>query len=90
MKSDTNNTILTCALGALLLLDVVFAVQMINYNRELRSLQIQTMQDQVVLNQFNQLESIARDTIAYNQKNPNAELTRIIQAAQTPAKPSAK
>ena len=90
MKCDTTNTVLTYALGVLLLLDVVFAVQSVMYTREFRSLQSQAMQDQAFLNQFGQLEAIARDTITYNQKNPNAELTRILQAAQTPVKPAAK
>lgn len=79
-------------LGTLLLLDVFFALRTINYNRELRSLQVQAIQDQVFLNQFNQLESIARDTVEYNKKNPSPELTRILQAAQNPApaKPATK
>jgi len=89
MKCNTTNTVLTFLLGALLLLDVVFALRTIIYSRELRSLQIQAMQDQAFLNQFGQLESIAKDTIAYNQKNPTAELTRILQAAQTQTKPAA-
>jgi hypothetical protein len=89
MKCDRTTTILTFVLGMLILLDVLFALRAINYNRELRSLQIQAIQDQAALGQLQQFESVVRDTMAYNQKNPNPELTRILQILQG-TKPATK
>jgi hypothetical protein len=91
MKCEKTNAVLTFALGVLILLDVLFALRTINYTREFRSLQIQAIQDQATITQIQQIESIARDVAAYNQKNPTPELTRILQAAQNPpAKPATK
>jgi hypothetical protein len=83
MKCETTNSILTFALGALILLDVLFAVRTINCTREFRSLQYQAVQDQATLTQIQQILSICNDTAAYNQKTPSPELTRILQAART-------
>jgi hypothetical protein len=88
MKCETTNTILTFVLGVLILLDVIFALRTVNSTREFRSLEIQANQAQAALVQIQQVESIANDAMAYNQKNPNAELTRILQAAQV--KPAGK
>ena len=88
MKCETMNSVLTFVLGALILLDVIFALQTINHTREFRSLQFTAMQDQAMLAQIQQVESLARDAMAYDQKYPNPDLTRILQAAQT--KPSGK
>jgi len=88
MKCETTNSILTFVLGVVILLNVLFALRTINYTREFRSLQIQAAQDQAVLMQIQQIQSIGNDAMAYNQKNPNPELTRILQAAQT--KPAGK
>ncbi len=83
MKSETVNSVLTFVLGAVILLDVIFAVQSINHTRTFRSLQYTALQDQGQLAQIQQIESVYRDAVAYNQKTPNPELTRILQATQT-------
>jgi hypothetical protein len=88
MKCETTNTILTFVLGVLILLDVIFALRTVNSTREFRSLESQANQAQAALLQIQQVGSIANDAMAYNQKNPNAELTRILQAAQV--KPAGK
>jgi len=88
MKSETMNSVLTFVLGVLILLDVIFALQTVNRTIEFRTLQITAIQDQAVLAQIQQVESLARDAIAYNQKTPNPDLTRILQVAQT--KPAGK
>jgi hypothetical protein len=77
MKCDTMNSVLTFVLGALVVLAVIFALQTIVRTREIRSLQIQ-------MNNINanyvRLQALANDVNAYNQKNPSAELTHILQA----------
>lgn len=88
MKSETMNSVLTFVLGALILLDVIFALQTINRSREYRNLQITAGQDQAWLAQVHQVESLVRDVLAYNQQNPNPELDRILKQAQ--AKPAGK
>ena len=88
MKCETTNTILTFVLGVLILLDVIFALRTVNSTREFRSLEIQANQAQAALVQIQQVGSIANEAMAYNQKNPNPELTRILQAAQV--KPAGK
>jgi hypothetical protein len=82
MKCETTNGILTFMLGVLILLDVWFAMRTINETRAFRSLEIQATQAQAALVQIQQVESIGNDAVAYNQKNPSPELTRILQAAQ--------
>jgi hypothetical protein len=85
MKSDMTNTILTFVLGFLAVLGVIFALQTMFLTREFRSLQIQAMQGQ---NGLVRVQALANDALAYNQKTPSPELTRILQAVQ--AKPAAK
>jgi len=85
MKCETTNTILTYVLGVLALLGVVFALQTIFRQREFRSLQIQATLDNASLAR---IQALANDTLAYNQRNPNPELTRILQSAQ--AKPATR
>jgi len=84
MKCETTNTILTFALGVLILLNVLFAVRTINGTREFRSLEMQAARDQAFLLQIQQIQAIGIDAKAYNDKNPNPELTRILQAAAQP------
>ena len=88
MKCEMTSSILTFVLGVLILLGVWFAVRTINETREFRSLEIQASQDQAFLVQLQQIRSIGNDAMAYNQKNPNPELTRILQAVQ--ARPAGK
>jgi hypothetical protein len=76
MKCETTNAVLTFVLGALVLLGVIFALQTINRTHELSSLQAQA----VNINQnYLRLQGLLTETVAYNQKNPNSELTRILQ-----------
>ena len=79
MKCETTNSVLTYVLGVLALLGVIFALQTIFRTRELRSLQLQATFDNTKLMQ---VQALANEAYAYNQKNPNPELTRIIQSIQ--------
>jgi hypothetical protein len=84
MKSEIMNTILTYVLGVLALLGVIFALQTIFRTRELRTLQIQAAVDNA---NVMRLQALAGEAMAYNQKNPSPELTRLFQPAQTNAQP---
>jgi len=88
MKCETMNSVLTFVLGVFVVLGVIFALQTIFRTREFRTLQITAIQDQAVLAQVEQLESLARDVMDYNKSHPSPELTRILQAAQV--KPAGK
>ncbi len=76
------NLVLTFVLGALIFLDVFFAVRTIFQNISLHTLQYQAAQDQFELNNIQQTEALARDVSDFNNKKPNPELTRILQTAQ--------
>ena len=84
MKQETINAVLTYVLGALALLGVIFALQTIFRTREYRSLILQANQAN---NYFKWVQALGNDTLAYNQKNPNPELSRILQPFQS--KPAA-
>ncbi len=81
MKSETMNSALTFVLGAFVVLGVIFALQTIFRTREFRSLQIQMAG---INANYIRLQALASEVNAYNQnqKPPNAELTRILQAAR--------
>ena len=79
MKCETMNSVLTFVLGAFVVLGVVFALQTIFRTREFRSLQIQMAS---INANYMRLQALAGDVNAYNQKTPNADLTRILQAAR--------
>jgi hypothetical protein len=85
MKCETTNTVLTYVLGALALLGVIFALQTIFHTREYSTL---TMQVGQANNALTRVQSLANDTLAFNQRYPNPELTRILQAVQ--AKPATR
>ena len=85
MKCDTTNAILTFVLGVLAVAGVIFALQTIFLTREFRQLSVQAT---FANNSILQAQALAGDVAAYNQKNPNPELTKILQAVQ--AKPAAK
>jgi len=85
MKCETMNSVLTFVLGAFVVLGVIFALQTIFRMRDYRSL---TMQAAIANNAFMRVQSLANDTMAYNQKNPSPELTRILQSIQ--AKPATR
>jgi hypothetical protein len=78
MKCETMNSVLTFVLGAFVVLGVILALQTINRTREIRSLQIQAAN---INANYMRLQALASDVNAYNQKNPSAELTHILQAA---------
>jgi hypothetical protein len=86
MKQETVNTVLTYVLGVLALLGVIFALQTIFRTREFRSLALQASQAN---NYFMRVQALGNDALAFNQKNPNAELSRILQPMQQP-KPAAR
>jgi len=83
MKSDSTNTILIFALGVFAALDVLFAVRTVVSSRQLRTLQIQSQQAQMGMMQIQQLKPVLTDVMAYNQKNSNPELTKILNQAQS-------
>ena len=85
MKNDNITTALTLVLAVLAILGVIFALQTIFRTRELRSLQMQATQ----ANAYSMgVEALANDTFAYSQKNPNADILRIVQPNQ--AKPATR
>jgi hypothetical protein len=85
MKNDNITTALNLALAVLIILGVVFALQTIFRTRALRTLQIQATQ----ANAYRMaVESLAQDAFAFYQKNPNAELQRILPPVQ--AKPATR
>jgi hypothetical protein len=88
MKCDTMNSVLTFVLGVFVVLSVIFALQTIFRTREFRSLQIAAIQDQALLAQIQQVESLAQDVAEYSKSHSSPELTRILQAAQV--KPAGK
>jgi hypothetical protein len=83
MKCEMTDTILRFVLAALVILAVVFALQTIFRTRELRSLTQQAGTDK---NNLLLMQSLYNDALAYSQKNPSPDLTRILQAVQ--AKPA--
>ena len=80
MKCDTTNAILTFVLGVLAVAGVIFALQTIFLTREFRSL---TMRAAMANTSLVQVQSLANDVAAYNQKTPSPELAKILQSAQT-------
>ena len=80
MKNDNITTFLNLVLSVLAILGVIFALQTIFRTRELRSLQMQATQ----ANAYSMaVQALANDTLAYSQKNPNADILRILQPAQS-------
>jgi hypothetical protein len=85
MKCETTDAILKFVLGVLVILAVVFALQTIFRTRELRSLNLQAT---MANNNLLRVQSLYNDTLAYSQKYPSPDLTRILQAVQ--AKPATR
>ena len=85
MKCETTDTVLKFVLAVLVILAVVFALQTIFRTRELRSLTQQATMDQ---NNLIRMQTLYNDALAYSQKNPSPDLTRILQAVQ--AKPATR
>jgi hypothetical protein len=84
MKNETINTVLTYVLGIFALLGVIFALQTIFRTREYRSLVLQASQAN---NYYMRIQALGNDAVAFNQKNQNPDLARILSPAQT--KPAA-
>jgi hypothetical protein len=80
MKSDTTDTILKYVLAVLVILAVVFALQTVFRTRELRSLSGQAA---MARENMLRVQALYNDALAYSQKNPSPELTRILQTVQT-------
>jgi len=75
MKNDNITTALNLVLAVLAILGVIFALQTIFRTRTLRTLQTQATQ----ANGYRMaVESLANDTFAYSQKNPNTDILRIL------------
>ena len=75
MKNDNITTALNLVLAVLAILGVIFALQTIFRTRALRTLQTQATQ----ANGYRMaVESLANDTFAYSQKNPNTDILRIL------------
>lgn len=74
MKSDTTNTILTLLLALLVLAGVVFALQSIFRQREVRNLQAQVVARQTNMNRLNLL---LNEAMVYGKTHP--DINRIIQ-----------
>ena len=85
MKCETTNTILTFVLGVLAVAGVIFALQTIFLTREFRAL---TVQATVANNSLMQVQALANDAAAYNQKTPSPELTKLLAGAQTVPAPA--
>ena len=84
MKSETTDNLLKFILFAFVILAVIFALQVIFRTRELNQLGAQAG---MINNNRLLIQSLYGDTLAYSQKNPSPDLTRILQTLQ--AKPPA-
>ena len=87
MKSETTNTILTFVLGVLAVAGVIFAIQTFFLTREFRAL---TVQATIANNSLLQVQALANDVAAYNQKSPSPELTKLLTVAQATPAPAKK
>jgi hypothetical protein len=80
MKCETTDTVLKFVLAVLVILAVIFALQTMFRTRELRSLNLEaTMANNYVV----QIRSLYNDSLIYSQRNPDPDLTRILQTVQT-------
>jgi len=79
MKCETTDTILKFVLAALVILAVMFALQAIVHMHEARLLSARAT---AANNYLLRVQSLYNDTLAYSQKNPSPDLTRILQAVQ--------
>jgi len=79
MKSDLANSILTFALGVLVVLSALFAVRTIFQARQLRAVQAQALVDQA---NFHTLQMLFADTSEYAKTHPT--INPILQAAAKP------
>jgi hypothetical protein len=68
MKCETTNTVLTLALAALVLADVLFALRTIILQRESRNLQAQVMVRQGSLNRLN---VVLNESVQYGKTHPD-------------------
>ncbi|MGD1088870.1 MAG: hypothetical protein ABR955_09125 [Verrucomicrobiota bacterium] len=80
MKCETTDTVLKFVLAVLVILAVIFALQTMFRTRELRSLNLEAT---MANNYVQQIRSLYNDSLIYSQRNPDPDLTRILQTVQT-------
>lgn len=85
MKNESLNGILTVLLGAMVVLGVYFALKVVFITHESHQLQAQASQANIAILRT---QAIFNEAQAYNQKHPDAELSRILQTLQ--AKPATR
>ncbi len=74
MKCETTNTVLTLALAALVLADVLFALRTIILQRESRNLQAQVIVRQTTMNRLN---AVLNESVIYGKTHP--DINRVLQ-----------
>jgi hypothetical protein len=74
MKCETTNTVLTLALAALVLADVLFALRTIILQRESRNLQAQVIMRQTTMNRLN---AVLNESVIYGKTHP--DINRVLQ-----------
>jgi hypothetical protein len=79
MKSDTTTTVLNFLLVLLAVAGVFCAILDFKRTREFRALNLQAMQDKDLIMR---VQNLAGEVNAYNQKNPSAALTQILNPPQ--------
>jgi hypothetical protein len=85
MKSDTTSTVLNFVLVLLAVCGVIFAIMTFMRTQDLRNLRDQATADN---NLLMRVQTLGSEVNAYNLKKPDAELTHILQSAES--KSSAK
>ena len=84
MKCETTHAILTFVLAVFAVAGVIFALQTIFLTREFRSLTVEATQAN---SKLVEVRTLAGEVVAYNQKNPSPELTKLLQSIQTKSAP---
>jgi hypothetical protein len=84
MKTDLTNWILTLVLSMLAVAGAVLVVRTVMQTHELREIGTQAAGQNSFITQS---QGLLGDVVAYNQKNPSPELTKMLQSLQ--ARPAA-
>ncbi|MGH7943355.1 MAG: hypothetical protein ACREFR_20030 [Limisphaerales bacterium] len=79
MKNETLNGVLTFILGVLVVLGVIFALRVVNVSHEMRQLETAAAIDN---NKLNLAQAVLNETVAYNNKFKNPQLTSILNAVK--------
>ena len=77
MKSNLLKNVLEWFIATGVVLSIIFFFQFYNYTKDLRNLQMQVGAVQQT-QQF--VAALLRDTAEYNRRNPDANLTRILES----------